>query len=65
MKISQWIISLVVGILIFLAVFYIGQTTFLRVLICGLIGFVYNILIVWNAKRYNKIRPRIYAEKIY
>ena len=54
MKMNQWIISLVVGILMFLVVFYVGQTTFLRALFCGLIGFICNILIVWNAKRYNK-----------
>ncbi|HDD0942711.1 TPA: hypothetical protein O9783_002749 [Staphylococcus aureus] len=53
MKISQWIISLVVGILMFLAVFYIGQTTFLPALFCGFLGFVCNVFVGWDAKRNN------------
>ncbi|MFG0934835.1 hypothetical protein ACF91D_29695 [Staphylococcus sp. 231237_7MaSpsaltlick] len=53
MKMNQWIISLVVGVLMFLVVFYIGQTTFLPALLCGLIGFVCNVLIGWNANRNN------------
>ncbi|MBV5190752.1 hypothetical protein [Staphylococcus chromogenes] len=53
MKTNQWIISLVVEILIFLAIFYIWQTTFLPALFCGLIGFVCNAFIGWNANRNN------------
>lgn len=53
MKMNQWIISLVVGVLMFLVVFYIGQTTFLPALFSGLIGFVFNVLIGWNSNRNN------------
>ena len=51
MKMSQWIISLVVGILMFLSVFYIGQSAFLPALFCGLLGFVCNVFVCWDAKR--------------
>ena len=50
MKISQWIISLVVGILIFLVVF-IGDNSFSVALLCGVVGFIGNALIGWNARR--------------
>ncbi|MCE5155035.1 hypothetical protein KJB58_11300 [Staphylococcus hyicus] len=53
MKMNQWIISIVVGILIFLAAFYIGQTTFLPALFCGFLGFVCNVFVSWNANRNN------------
>ncbi|GGG90698.1 MULTISPECIES: hypothetical protein [Staphylococcus] len=51
MKISQWIISLVVGILIFLVVFFIGDNSFSVALLCGVVGFIGNALIGWNARR--------------
>ncbi len=50
---NQLIISLVVGIMIFLVVFYIGKTTILPALFCGLIGFACNVLNSWNANRNN------------
>ena len=62
MKISQWIISLVVGILIFLVVF-IGDNSFSVALLCGVVGFIGNALIGWNARR--KCKSCIYVEKIY
>ncbi|MCO4353935.1 hypothetical protein MTR00_11905 [Staphylococcus agnetis] len=53
MKMNQWIISLVIGILMFLAVFYIGKATFLPALFCGVLGFVCNAFVSWNANRNN------------
>lgn len=53
MKINQWIISLVVGIVIFFIAFYIGKTPFLPALFCGLIGFGCNVFVSWNANRNN------------
>ncbi|EOT0258723.1 hypothetical protein [Staphylococcus aureus] len=53
MKMNQLIISLVVGIIMFFIVFYIGKTTFLPALFCGLIGFGCNVFISWQANRNN------------
>ena len=51
MKISQWIISLIVEILMFLVVFFIGDNSFSVPLLCGVVGFIGNALIGWNTRR--------------
>ncbi|GAA6818066.1 hypothetical protein HpBTM60_05310 [Helicobacter pylori] len=51
MKLSSFIISLVTGILMFLIVFYMGNNSFSVALFCGILGFIGNMLIGWNAKR--------------
>lgn len=53
MTTSQWIISIVVGVLIFLIAYYVGQTTFLLALLCGVIGLLGNFFVVWQQKNKN------------
>lgn len=51
MNLSSFIISLITGILIFSVVFYMGDHSFFVALFCGVVGFISNVLIGWNAKR--------------
>lgn len=51
MNLSSFIISLITGILMFLVVFYMGESSFSVALFCGIFGFICNVLIGWNAKR--------------
>ncbi|GAA6826787.1 hypothetical protein HpBTM60_36200 [Helicobacter pylori] len=54
MTVSQWIISIVVGVLIFLIAFYIGKTTLILALLCGFIGLLGNVFVAWNQKNKNR-----------
>jgi hypothetical protein len=54
MATSQWIISSVVGVFIFLIAYYVGQTTFLLALLCGVIELLGNIFVVWQQKFKNE-----------
>lgn len=51
MNLEQWIISIVVGILMFLIVFYVGQSTLLPSLLCAIIGFLGNIYVSIKANK--------------
>ena len=51
MKLSSFIINLITGILMFLVTFYVGDNSFSVALIIGIMGFIGNVLIGWNAKR--------------
>lgn len=51
MSLEQGIISLVVGVLIFLIVFYIGQASVLPSLFCGIIACVSNIFVSLKANQ--------------
>lgn len=51
MKLSSFIISLITGILMFLVTFYVGDNSFSVALIIGIMGFIGNVLIGWDAKR--------------
>lgn len=54
MTVSQWIISIVVGVLIFLIAFYIGKTTLSLALLCGFIGLLGNVFAARNQKNQKK-----------
>lgn len=55
MKLSQWIICIVTGGLIFLVSFYMGDMNFWPSLINGLIGFVGSVFVGEGLKKGGKL----------
>ncbi|AKS70415.1 hypothetical protein OA96_00630 [Staphylococcus schleiferi] len=58
MKLEQWIISLITGILIFLIGLFIGHMTFLPALLNGFIGFLGVTIVSARSTKNGKSKAR-------
>ncbi|HHU6749972.1 TPA: hypothetical protein ACUI23_000646 [Staphylococcus pseudintermedius] len=57
MSFTQFSISFIVGFVIFLIAFFIGDTSLFPALFCGFVGFLGNVYAVKRQQQKNRSRP--------